>query len=142
MIWSIFLSFAEFEREIISERTRDKKAAAKRKGKWTGGYLPLGYDLDRNGGKLLVNDCEAAQVRAMFELFGENRSLPLTLEEVQRRGWKTKSWITEKQRRHGGGEFTDASLRRLLANECYAGLVAYRGQSYRGEQRRIIEPRL
>src|SRR6202171_3404460 len=86
----ILLSFAQFEREIISERTRDKKAAAKRKGKWTGGYLPLGYDLDPQGGKLIVNPAEANQVRAIFELFVESRSLAATLEELHRRGWQTK----------------------------------------------------
>jgi len=87
----ILLSFAQFERETISERTRDKKAAAKRKGKWTGGYVPLGYDLDTRGGKLVLNDSEAEHVRTIFKIFAEKRSLALTLEEVQRRGWKTKS---------------------------------------------------
>src|SRR5438105_6244286 len=62
---NILLSFAEFERDIIRERTRDKKAAAKRKGKWTGGYVPLGYDLDPHGGKLVVNEAEAEQVRGI-----------------------------------------------------------------------------
>ena len=138
----ILLSFAEFERALISERTRDKKAAAKRKGKWTGGYLPLGYDLDAQGGKLLVNSEEAKQVRTIFEQFAATGSLELTLEEIHRRGWKTKSWVTTNERRHEGGEFRESTLRRLLANECYAGTVNYRGQSYHGEQPRIIEPRL
>ena len=138
----ILLSFAQFERELISERTRDKKAAAKRKGKWTGGYVPLGYDLDRDGGKLVVNEAEAEQVRAIFELFADNGSLEQTLEQVHRRGWQIKSWITGKQRQHVGGSFTAESLRRLLTNEYYAGLVDYRGQSYRGEQPRIVQPRL
>ena len=71
----ILLSFAQFEQELISERTRDKKAAAKRKGKWTGGYVPLGYDLDPHGGKLLVNETEAEQVQAIFTLFAEKGSL-------------------------------------------------------------------
>ena len=75
---NILLSFAQFEREIISERTRDKKAAAKRKGKWTGGYVPLGYDLDGRGGKLVLNDTEAEQVRTIFNIFVEKRSLALT----------------------------------------------------------------
>jgi site-specific DNA recombinase len=138
----ILLSFAQFEREIISERTRDKKAAAKRKGKWTGGYLPLGYDLDPHGGKLVVNESEAEQVRRIFEMFADNRSVARTLEEVQRRGWKTKSWTTDKQRPHEGGNFTESSLRRLLGNGIYAGVVLYRGQSYRGEHRRIVGARL
>src|SRR5580658_8154958 len=80
---NILLSFAAFERDIIRERTRDKKAAAKRKGKWTGGYLPLGYDLDEHGGKLFVNQAEAEQVRAIFELFAQNGSLSGTVVELQ-----------------------------------------------------------
>ncbi len=56
---NILLSFAQFEREIISERTRDKQVAARKKGKWTGGHLILGYDLDPQGGRLVVNPVEA-----------------------------------------------------------------------------------
>ena len=137
---NILLSFAEFERDIIRERTRDKKAAAKRKGKWTGGYVPLGYDLDPHWGKLVVNEAEAEQVRSIFELFVETRSLAGTLEELRRRGWKTKTWLTEKQTRHAGADFTGGSLRRLLENELYTGAVQYRGHSYRGEHSRIVPP--
>ncbi len=72
---NVLLSFAQFEREIIAERTRDKISAARRKGKWTGGYPVLGYDVDARGGRLVVNVLEAAQVRAMFELYLEHRSL-------------------------------------------------------------------
>src|SRR4029077_12202995 len=61
---NILLSFAQFEREIISDRTRDKLSAARQKGKWTGGYLILGYDLDPRRGRLVVNQGEARQVRA------------------------------------------------------------------------------
>jgi site-specific DNA recombinase len=138
----ILLSFAQFEREIISERTRDKKAAAKRKGKWTGGYLPLGYELDAHGGRLLVNAGEAQQVSAIFELFAKLGSVDATVAELQQRGWTTKSWVTAKDKPHAGTPFTAASLTRLLHNELYTGSVSYRGQLYRGEQERIIAPRL
>src|ERR1700733_10430144 len=60
---NILLSFAQFEREIISERTRDKQVAARKKGKWTGGHIVLGYDLDSQAGKLIVNPVEAERVR-------------------------------------------------------------------------------
>src|SRR5687767_6781403 len=66
---------AQFEREIVSERTRDKIAAARRKGKWAGGHPLLGYDIDPNGFKLLVNDQEAAQVRTIFKLYAEREAL-------------------------------------------------------------------
>ena len=66
---NILLSFAQFEREIIAERTRDKMSAARRKGKWIGGIPVLGYDVDRGGGRLVVNPDEAKRVRGMFELY-------------------------------------------------------------------------
>src|ERR1700694_2074028 len=106
----ILLSFAQFEREIISERTRDKKAASRQKGHWTGGYLPLGYDLDPRGGKLIVNPAEAAQVKSMFERLAQSRSLTVTQEEAARHGWQTKSWTTQQGVRHAGGAFSAASL--------------------------------
>src|SRR5258705_515680 len=72
---NILLSFAEFERQIISERTRDKMSAARRKGKWVGGTPVLGYDVDPTGGRLIVNDKEAQRVREIFQLFKTHRSL-------------------------------------------------------------------
>ncbi len=63
---NILLSFAQFEREIISERTRDKLSAARRKGKWIGGVPVLGYDVDAGGGRLMVNEPEAERVRQIF----------------------------------------------------------------------------
>jgi site-specific DNA recombinase len=72
---NILLSFAQFEREIISERTRDKHTAARRKGKWTGGHLILGYDLDPGGGRLIVNPTEAERVRSIFQWYIEGESV-------------------------------------------------------------------
>ena len=71
---NILLSFAQFERELIGERTRDKMSAARRKGKWVGGCPVLGYDVDPGGGRLVVNEEEAERVRAIFALFEEHRS--------------------------------------------------------------------
>jgi site-specific DNA recombinase len=93
---NILLSFAQFERELIGERTRDKMSAARRKGKWVGGYPVLGYDVDPAGGRLVVNQEEAERVRAIFALFEENRSLLLTLAEIERRGWRLKSWTRKR----------------------------------------------
>ena len=63
---NILLSFAQFEREIISERTRDKMSAARRKGKWIGGHPALGCDIDPKARRLIVNPAEAAQVRTFL----------------------------------------------------------------------------
>ena len=69
LILNVLLSFAQFERELIAERTRDKVAATRRKGKWSGGRPLLGYDVDPSSHKLKVNKGEAVRVRAIFELF-------------------------------------------------------------------------
>src|SRR6266516_1247360 len=79
---NILLSFAQFEREIIAERTRDKMAAARRKGKWMGGIPVLGYDVASGGGKLVVNTQEAECVRALFALYLECGSLDQVLAAV------------------------------------------------------------
>src|SRR5690242_7965130 len=71
---NILLSFAQFERELVGERTRDKTAAARRKGKWTGGYPVLGYDSDSSLSRLVINEGEAEQVRGIFNLFLQHQS--------------------------------------------------------------------
>ena len=99
---NILLSFAQFEREIISERTRDKMSAARRKGKWIGGHPVLGYDIDPKGGRLVVNPEEAEQVRTIFGLYLELGSLLPVLQEADRRGLRTKRWTTEDGKVRGG----------------------------------------
>src|SRR5438477_143918 len=113
---NVLLSFAQFEREIIAERTRDKIAATRRKGKWAGGYPLLGYDVDPRGGRLLVNEDEAVRVRAIFELYLEKQSLLPVVEELARRGWVGKRWFNRKGKERGGQPFTRTSLHRLLTN--------------------------
>src|SRR5204862_4863402 len=86
---NILLSFAQFEREIIGERTRDKMSAARRKGKWVGGTPVLGYDVDPGGGRLIVNERESHRVRDTFALFIQHHSLSVVVAELARRQWKT-----------------------------------------------------
>ncbi len=105
---NILLSFAQFEREIISERTRDKIAAARRKGKWSGGRPILGFDVDPRGGRLMVNEEEAARVRAIFELYLEHGSLVPTIREIDARGWTNKRWTTKKGHVAGGAPLQQA----------------------------------
>src|SRR5207247_5560096 len=103
---NILLSFAQFERELIGERTRDKMAAARKKGKWVGGYPVLGYDVDPGGGRLVVNEEEAERVRAIFTIFEETRLMVGTLAEIERRGWHLKSWTRRRGGVREGGAFT------------------------------------
>lgn len=98
---NILLSFAQFEREIISERTRDKMSAARKKGKWIGGKPFLGYDIAPEGRSLIVNEVEAERVRAIFQLYLEIQSLSLTVEKLNRRGWTMKRWTTQKGKQAG-----------------------------------------
>src|ERR1019366_810517 len=84
---NILLSFAQFEREMISERTRDKMSAARKKGKFMGGRLVLGYDVAPGGAALVVNQPEAVKVCEIYRLYLELGSPILILEEIERRGW-------------------------------------------------------
>src|SRR5262249_61773607 len=86
LVLNVLLSFAQFERELIAERTRDKMAAARRKGKWGGGLPVLGYDVDASSKRLVVNELEAARVRAIFVLYLQHRGLLPVLAELDRRG--------------------------------------------------------
>ena len=138
----ILLSFAQFEREIIGERTRDKVSAARRKGKWTGGRPILGYNVDPQGGRLVVNPEEAEQVRRIFTIAARARTLAATLTAVNQAGLKTKEWISKQGVHHGDRGFHKMSLRRLIGNPLYTGVVAHKGKIYEGEHEAIIERRL
>lgn len=139
LVLNVLLSFAQFEREIISERTSDKMCAARRKGKWLGGPPILGYDVDRERHRLVINQEEAAMVRELFELYLQHRSLLKVAQEVNRRGWSTKSYVTTKGVHKGGGRFDKAKLQRILTNVTYTGKIAHKGELYPAEHKAIIE---
>jgi site-specific DNA recombinase len=136
---NILLSFAQFEREIISERTRDRMSAARRRGKWVGGLPVLGYDVAPGGGRLIVNAEEAARVRAIYHLYLDHKALIPVVREIDRRGWLTKRWITRKGIEQGGRPFTKNSLHRLLTNVACAGKVRYKGVLYEGEHDALVD---
>ncbi|MFO0858014.1 MAG: recombinase family protein [Phycisphaerales bacterium] len=138
---NVLLSFAQFEREIIGERIRDKLGALRRKGKWAGGAPILGYDVDRSGGspKLVVDAEEAARVRQIFEWYLKHGSLYAVVEELERRNWCNKSRITSKGRVAGGRPFDRASLHVLMMNPVLIGKIVYKGQTYDGEHTPIID---
>ncbi len=137
---NVLFSFAQFEREVISERTRDKMVAARRKGKWTGGTPPLGYDADPATRKLVVNEIEAQQVRTIFQLFVKNQSLAETLKAIRKRGFRTKSWTTRDEKHRVGTPFNRPRLTHLLKNVLYIGQVTSAGSTYPGEQSAIVDP--
>lgn len=141
LMLNVLLSFAQYERELIADRTSDKMSAARRKGKWTGGTPVLGCDIHPDGGKLVVNADEAGQVREIFSLYLKHKSLQAVCAELERRGWTTKSWTTRKGAYHEGGPFTKSTLQRHLTNYTYIGKVNHRGQIYPGEHEAIIPTR-
>ena len=142
LVLNVLLSFAQFEREIITERTRDKIAATRRKGKWCGGLPLLGYDVDPKGSQLVVNAEEAEKVQAIFALYLECGGLTATVQELERRGWTTKRWQTRKGHERGGLPFTKASLHHLLTNVIYLGQVKYKHEVHKGEHQGIVDPEL
>src|SRR5207253_8424791 len=87
LVLNVLLSFAQFEREIIAERTRGKIAVTRRKGKWTGGTPILGYDVDPQANRLAINAQEAELVRAIFALYLQHQTLVPVVEELERGGW-------------------------------------------------------
>jgi len=134
---NVLLSFAQFEREVIGERVRDKIAASKRKGLWVGGPVPLGYRcVDK---KLVIVPSEAETVRTIFTRYLELGSLSALVTELDRRGIRTKINGRRDSRARGGIRFGVGSLAHLLKNRFYIGEVVYRGEVYRGEHEAILE---
>jgi site-specific DNA recombinase len=140
LVLNVLLSFAQFEREIISERTRDKIAATRRKGKWSGGLPVLGYDVDPQVLRLVVNPKEATRVRAIFDLYLEHQALLPVVRELERRRWRTKVWVTRKGRKMGGRPLVKTNLHKLLTNPTYAGKLRYKKELHNGEHPAIVDP--
>jgi len=123
---NILLSFAQFEREVIGERIRDKVAASRKRGMWMGGVVPLGYEVrDR---KLVINELEAATVRMIFERFLKVGSAT-TL---------ARSLAAERVRSRRGKLIDKGFLYKLLNNRIYIGDAVHKGTAYPGEHQAII----
>ena len=134
---NVLLSFAQFEREVTSERIRDKIAASKRKGLWVGGMAPLGYDTkDR---KITVNEAEAERVRTIFRSYLKLGSLGLLMADLRKQGIVTKARTLKSGTAVGGIPFTRGGLAHLLRNRFYLGEVLFKGEVLTGEQGAIVE---
>jgi site-specific DNA recombinase len=136
---NVLLSFAQFERELSSERVRDKIAASRRKGKWTGGTVPLGYEAKDK--KLVINKAEAETVRTVFRLYLEQKSFSKLVPELDRRGIVTKRRHTKVAKYNGAIPFTYGPLAYLLKNRIYVGEVHHGGKWFKGEQTAILDQR-
>jgi site-specific DNA recombinase len=134
---NVLLSFAQFEREVIGERIRDKIAASKKKGMWMGGVPPLGYRVQDH--KLVIIDSEAEIVRAIFRRYTELGSVRLLKDELEAQGIKSKSWTSASGRVIGGKPFSRGALYLILENRTYLGEIVHKGQSHPGEHTPIID---
>jgi len=134
---NVLLSFAQFEREVIGERVRDKIAASKRKGIWVGGPLPLGYRcVDK---KVVVVPDEADAVRTIFARYLALGSIGALIEDLDQRDIRTKANGLTDGRKRGGIRFGVGALAYLLKNRFYLGEVVYRGEVHRGEHKPILD---
>jgi DNA invertase Pin-like site-specific DNA recombinase len=134
---NVLLSFAQFEREVTSERIRDKIAASKRKGLWVGGMAPLGYETkDR---KISINEAEADRVRTIFRSYLRLGSLGLLMADLRKQGIVTKVRTLKSGATVGGIPFTRGPLAHLLRNRFYIGEVMFKGELLAGEQPAIVD---
>jgi hypothetical protein len=134
---NVLLSFAQFEREVTSERIRYKIAASKRKGLWVGGMAPIGYDTrDR---KITVNEDEAERVRTIFRSYLRLGSMYKLMADLRERGIMSKVRRLKTGETVGGIPFTRGPLAHLLRNRFYIGEVPFKGELLKGEQPAIVD---
>ena len=134
---NVLLSFAQFEREVTSERIRDKIAASKRKGLWVGGPLPLGYEM--KDGKVAFIEEEAESVRLIFRRYLELGGVNALVRDLKDKNIRTKTRLRSTGATHGGIPFGRGSLFYLLRNRFYIGEVKYKGDILPGEQPAIMD---
>src|ERR1700732_1561696 len=133
---NVLLSSAQFEREVIGERIRDKVAASKRKGIWMGGVLPLGYNVRER--KLVVNPDEAETVRGIFERYLELDSVRLLGKDLRQRGIVSSARVSRNGKARGGKQFSRGALSHLLANPIYLGEIRHKHERHPGQHQAIV----
>ncbi|HEY8948685.1 MAG TPA: recombinase family protein [Rhizomicrobium sp.] len=133
---NVLLSFAQFEREVIGERIRDKIAASKARGMWMGGNPPLGYDVHER--KLVGNPEEAEDVRAIYQCYLEIGCGRLLVDHLKERGILTKRRIFKSGKMVGGTPFTQTGLYAVLNNRLYIGEIVHKGNCYAGQHEAIL----
>lgn len=136
---NVLLSFAQFEREVTGERIRDKIALSKKKGRWTGGVPPLGYDAE--GGKISINKDEAEVVKQCFDLYLKSSGLIETVNRLNAQGLKTKHFVSAKGRVYAAKPWIAKQLHRVLTQPIYYGMVQHRGELFEGAHEAIIDTR-
>lgn len=134
---NMLMSFAEFERAMIAERTRDKIAASRRRGKWTGGPVPLGYDVVDK--KLVVNELEGIVVREIFSLYEQHGSALTVAGLLNEAGRSTKRHRAKNGNVRAGRRWTKDAVLRVLRNPVYAGYMPYGDELHQADHDAIID---
>lgn len=137
LVLNILLTFAQFEREMLIDRIRDKIAAMKRAGRWTGGPPPLGYDVI--DGKLVVNDAEAIIVRDIFARYLEVGSYVRLTDLLREEGLRSKAWINRNGASVGGGLASRGMIWSILGNPLYVGEIRHEHEIHQGIHEPIID---
>lgn len=133
---NVLLSFAQFEREVTGERIRDKIAMSRKRGLWTGGLPPLGYDAIEK--KLVVNTEEAETVGYIYERYSELKNVRRLQSNLTANGYVSKRRMTKTGRATGGKPFERGALYTILKNQTYLGLTTHKGEAFEGEHEPII----
>ncbi len=134
---NLLATFAEFEREMISARTKDKIAASRRRGRWTGGFVPLGYDL--SDGRLVINEAGAATVGEIFAVYEKTGSLTRTVEELSRRGIAMRTRVPQNGTGNPGRPYDKPSVLRVLRSPIVAGLIRSGEALVKAEHEAIVQ---
>ena len=142
MMLNILMTFAQYEREVIAERIRDKVAGAKRRGKHCGGCPVLGYDVNPEMKKLVVNKQEAELVRKIFERYCLVGSARQVAQEMNEQGHRNKTWKTSKGKLHEGTLFKPDTIYRILKSPLYVGRVPHHDKVHPGEQPAIVDEKI
>lgn len=137
LVLNILLTFAQFEREMHADRICDKQLAMKRRGLWTGGIPPYGYDVAR--GRLVINEGEAAVVRQIFDRFIATRSYGAVRRELEAAGVRSKTHVTKDGRKFGDTPIAHATIHHIIKNPFCVGDVPTRDGPMPGQHDPIVD---
>ncbi|HEX6259065.1 MAG TPA: recombinase family protein [Woeseiaceae bacterium] len=137
LVLNVLLTFAQFEREIMSDRMRDKIRVLREMGHWVGGSPPLGYDVTNR--KLVINPFEGEAVRMIFRTFIETQSTEAVHRKLRDAGFRRKTWRSRNGNVWGGGPVMQSALHHILRNPIYIGEVRHRGDRFTGIHQPLVE---
>jgi site-specific DNA recombinase len=137
LMLNVLLSFAQYERELTSERIRDKFAASCKLGIWMGGTPPLGYDPANR--ELHINTEEAETIKLIYQQFLETESVTEATRFMNKEGYRSKSWTSQTGKVYHGKSFNKNMIRYILQNPIYAGKIEHKGNIYQGKHQPIID---